>query len=1093
MFDTATRELIESVPVLEGIAPSELPKMLTKVYANLVTLRTEVTAATVDQLTEDDLQQISVLPRIAHAYGAMALYLDDSEKAASAAAYVAGAAHSLLALAVAKGLLHELSISEPSRDTIPAWMAAALLFTIGGFAADAVEACTKYSQANVTSTDPAVRLSDVISLLLTGKLLDVVGASDLAPEQLSGDDDWFEAEKCAVSNLWIRLHNSVRLLAVRLLGLPESHDKQWDRDVEYVIDVTSQDSDFSRYGFSPKATIVYSGPHHLARLLRKAGDALSSMSVVQVPTPPGTPARAWKSYLRQLASRRPYLWPNHKKALDAGFLDVATSSVITFPTGAGKSILLEMKIVASLVRKRPVVYLVPTRALMDQVRRDLANAIQDVVPERSVVASLIDDGYYSEVEGLDFSVLVMTPERCLTLLAVSSDVFTDVGLVVFDECHLLHNASTRVERRALDAMVCLTRLLGEADASLELVLSSAMVKNARDLADWLGEAFSLKCLVLDDSWKPTRQARGCVVYGASEIQDLGSQILEARRSAVTSSPPASLKRSMKAKPQAIFSLRQTWATTNTEDYAVVTLRDQTVPLSISAGGAWRLAPNRNHVAAHVAKWLVDEGIRTIVFADQPRASYSILRDINQLCRSDPEVVLETEERELYDLAVRELGSEETVYGPVRGIAVCHHGQMLTVERRLSETMFASGRARVIVATPTLAQGMNLPAEAVILAGDDRYEEIQGSRELLKAHEMLNAIGRAGRAGHVSSGFVLLIPGEIITYQVTSAGAELSKRWFTLKDEILGQEDSCIDIVDPIGKCLDLMQSSTPSDDQIVDYFLRRLPDEAAVDDYLGRSLSAYYARLGQTEQHFLDSIAETKKRIADLQSDRDDPVCKALSFETGTSYDFVASLAHDLPEDPPDFTIEEWMTWLSTWISGSPGRLLETVPFAAIARVLPIGGNANVERVVSEAVVNRLFTMLHLWMRGQPLKAIEEASMHQGPARNYTHARLFVINIVPAVSFGAGIISLYYRQVSEAQGNEQTLPLALMTLAACVREGFDSPEKLATYHAIRRHDFTSRVGTHQKFDEKGLLEAIQFSSASSFDEMMQTVEAYLYG
>lgn len=55
-------------------------------------------------------------------------------------------------------------------------------------------------------------------------------------------------------------------------------------------------------------------------------------------------------------------------------------------------------------------------------------------------------------------------------------------------------------------------------------------------------------------------------------------------------------------------------------------------------------------------------------------------------------------------------------------AVPHNASMLRIERELSERMYrrADG-AMVIVATPTLAQGLNLPAQMAILAGDKRAE------------------------------------------------------------------------------------------------------------------------------------------------------------------------------------------------------------------------------------------------------------------------------------------------------------------------------------------------------------------------------------
>jgi hypothetical protein len=47
----------------------------------------------------------------------------------------------------------------------------------------------------------------------------------------------------------------------------------------------------------------------------------------------------------------------------------------------------------------------------------------------------------------------MTPERCLAMLSFAPEAFWDVGLLVFNECHLLSPQSGKI-RRALDAMLC---------------------------------------------------------------------------------------------------------------------------------------------------------------------------------------------------------------------------------------------------------------------------------------------------------------------------------------------------------------------------------------------------------------------------------------------------------------------------------------------------------------------------------------------------------------------------------------------------------------------------------------------------------------
>ena len=80
--------------------------------------------------------------------------------------------------------------------------------------------------------------------------------------------------------------------------------------------------------------------------------------------------------MQEIAERRPYLWQNHRQAIASGYLEPGTSAAISFPTGAGKSTLAELKIAAALLRGVKVVFLAPTLALVDQTARALARTMK---------------------------------------------------------------------------------------------------------------------------------------------------------------------------------------------------------------------------------------------------------------------------------------------------------------------------------------------------------------------------------------------------------------------------------------------------------------------------------------------------------------------------------------------------------------------------------------------------------------------------------------------------------------------------------------------------------------------------------------------
>ncbi|MFD9504430.1 hypothetical protein [Streptomyces sp. NPDC060035] len=82
-----------------------------------------------------------------------------------------------------------------------------------------------------------------------------------------------------------------------------------------------------------------------------------------------------------------------------------------------------------------------------------------------------------------------------------------------------------------------------------------------------------------------------------------------------------------------------------------------------------------------------------------------------------------------------------------GVAI-HHGALPGPFRREIERLLLQGSLKVTVASPTLAQGLNLSASAVLFHG------IRRGGDLLKGSEFSNVIGRAGRAFVDTEGLVL---------------------------------------------------------------------------------------------------------------------------------------------------------------------------------------------------------------------------------------------------------------------------------------------------------------------------------------------------
>ena len=82
--------------------------------------------------------------------------------------------------------------------------------------------------------------------------------------------------------------------------------------------------------------------------------------------------------------------------------------------------------------------------------------------------------------------------------------------------------------------------------------------------------------------------------------------------------------------------------------------------------------------------------------------------------------------------------------------------MVRADRNIVEKMFQRGDIKVLLATATLAWGVNLPAYAVIIKGTDIYDPTQMESRNLSILDVQQMFGRAGRPQYDTTGEATLM-------------------------------------------------------------------------------------------------------------------------------------------------------------------------------------------------------------------------------------------------------------------------------------------------------------------------------------------------
>ncbi|CDK26415.1 unnamed protein product [Kuraishia capsulata CBS 1993] len=89
----------------------------------------------------------------------------------------------------------------------------------------------------------------------------------------------------------------------------------------------------------------------------------------------------------------------------------------------------------------------------------------------------------------------------------------------------------------------------------------------------------------------------------------------------------------------------------------------------------------------------------------------------------------------------------------------HHAGLVESDRQISHKLFESGKIQVLVATSTLAWGVNLPAYLVIIKGTQFFDaKIEAYRDM-DLTDILQMMGRAGRPAFDTSGVAIVYTKE----------------------------------------------------------------------------------------------------------------------------------------------------------------------------------------------------------------------------------------------------------------------------------------------------------------------------------------------
>ena len=435
------------------------------------------------------------------------------------------------------------------------------------------------------------------------------------------------------------------------------------------------------------------------------------------------------------ATSRIELWESQRIALSAGLLEAPSGFSVRMPTSAGKTRIAELAIVNALLAdsEGKAIYVAPFRSLADEVEESLAPILADLgLRVSSVLGGFEVDELEAQIIG-GADLIVTTPEKLTLLTRIRPELLGGVRLVILDEGHVIEDRDRGVSYELL-----LTKLLKRILPDAKVLFVSAVISrtSAEDFAEWL---CSDRQALIESEWRPSRQLIG--IYSGQR-----DRITYPLEEPVPGAPDPFVVGA--AAPHEYV------------DYTAKLRREKRVEFPKRAKG---------EIVAELAISFANQG-PVLIFATSRGNAESVARTIQrglQLRRQTdgveiPEPFNVTRDRPAtaaIEVASLWLGAESPVTSLLSdGIGV-HHAGLPDAVRKAIETDCRSGLLPVVVATTTLAQGVNLPVKTVIVHSISRYSEEDGDGTSgmveISPRELWNMIGRAGRATRETEGHVIL--------------------------------------------------------------------------------------------------------------------------------------------------------------------------------------------------------------------------------------------------------------------------------------------------------------------------------------------------
>lgn len=417
-------------------------------------------------------------------------------------------------------------------------------------------------------------------------------------------------------------------------------------------------------------------------------------------------------------------------------IDQGHNVLVCAKTGSGKTLVGEYQIAHSLKQGKRVFYTTPIKSLSNQKFHDL----RQMWPEPGAVGIMTGDIKFCP----DAKIIVMTTEILRNLLykqgtatehlgLTASLSLTDLGAVIFDECHYIND---RDRGKVWEETMILL------PPEVQLVLLSATLDRPEFFAEWLGELKQVPCHLIQTQFR---------VVPLTHYIVRGTQLVTMMDS----------KEVFHDDAYADWLRSRSKAVKDHEDYQRKVANARRAGHEGPIDGKTRPVSFTHQLNELVNKLQADGLLPALAFVLSRKGCEQHANRIEAQLLDSSDSALAIRIFDFHLHRHKESLEKLPQYHAIRrliqkGIAF-HHSGLLPLLKEVLEILFTKGLIKLLFCTETFAVGINMPTKTVIFTGLSKYDDATQGMRLLRTDEYIQMAGRAGRRGKDTLGTVIYLP------------------------------------------------------------------------------------------------------------------------------------------------------------------------------------------------------------------------------------------------------------------------------------------------------------------------------------------------